>query len=103
MSSLWLFTAALLVVMAAAEQNDGDRGSDFAFDLAGDFEVEMASPFPAKREVTAVVGKVLHIAVPKDVFERDVKGYEVREKLVRIDRYKFLVLQKFVFVDTNQI
>lgn len=76
MSSLWLFTAALLAVMAAAEQN----GGDFAFDVADDFEVEMASPFPAKKEITAVIGKVLHIAVPKDVFEKNVKGYEVRKR-----------------------
>lgn len=81
MSSLWLLTVVLLAVMAAAQQNGGNRdgdGGDFAFDVTDDFEVEITAPFPAKTEITAVVGKIVNIVVPKDVFGKDIKGYEVR-------------------------
>lgn len=82
MSSVRLLAVALLAVMATtAEQNKG--GSDFAFDLPDDLEVEMASPFPDKREIVSVVGKILHIAVPKDVSGKDVKGYEVRKTCLK--------------------
>lgn len=77
MSSLWLLAAALLAVTAVARQHDGG-GGDFAFDISDDLEVEIAAPFPAKREITALVGNVLHVAVPKDVFGNDVRAYEVR-------------------------
>lgn len=80
MSSVWLLAVALLAVTAVAQQNGGGGGNDFAFDVADDVEVEMASPFPTKREITAVIGKVLHIAVPKDVFGKDIRSYEVRKK-----------------------
>lgn len=67
------------MVIATAQKVSNDGGGDFAFDLADDLEIEMAAPFPAKREITAIVGKVLHIVVPKDIFSKDVKGYEVRK------------------------
>lgn len=81
MSSVWLLTATLLAMVAAAEHN---AGGDFAFDLSDDFEVEIASPFPAKKEIVALVGKVLHITVPKDVFGKDIKGYEVRKEIYEL-------------------
>lgn len=94
MSSVWLLAVALLAVMAVAQQDGGGGGSDFAFDFADDFEVEMAPPFSNKRAITAVVGKVLHIAVPKDVFGKDVIGYEVR----KMDLSRNLVLLFMIFM-----
>lgn len=56
---------------------------DFAFDVSDDLEVEFPPDTPKKiwgmTDITATVGRVFHLAIPKDSFGDSVKRYEVRK------------------------
>ncbi|KAF5283842.1 hypothetical protein FQA39_LY04662 [Lamprigera yunnana] len=70
--------ATLLVCCALA------LDEDFGFDVSDDLEVEFPAETPKKlrgiTDINAFVGRVFHLAIPKDTFGDTVKSYEAREK-----------------------
>lgn len=78
--------AALTVYSALA------LDEDFAFDVSDDLEVEFPPDAAPKkiwgmRDLTAPVGRVFHLAIPKDSFGDAVKTYEVSAPHKKIGKY----------------
>lgn len=79
----------LLAVLASSSTSVVD--DDFGFDLTDDLEIEFAQPLvtvdpKAIPNTTATVGKLFHVAVTKDVFGKDTKGYEVKMQHLGIEK-----------------
>lgn len=85
MSSLLYVYAALLAVAATLQPQRVTGGDDFAFDVADDLEVEFNESgklWDDNKEITAIVGRMFHMVVPKMALGRNVQSYEVREKFL---------------------
>lgn len=82
----YIIWATLLAVAVLKLSNATTADEDFAFDMTDDFEIEFSASdkkILKIRDVTAKVGQLFHLTLPKNVFEEnDVVKYEVRKQSV---------------------